>query len=254
MLKELFGEVAADFPFFPDRHGRTCTKDAVAATLVEAAKSLKAPVETSTGKITGHSMRVTGAQGMAAAGMDLWAIQLLGRWGSMAIKSYVREAHLEQAEGWARKVAQQLDVDEVTRKMAEQIDENLEGSSMWTALVDKAEAKVKAAAANTTMKAPLQKECVEALAVRALPVMQKRERLDAVVSSSGVAHFVVFGPPEADMSLAVTTCGWRFGGAVGAKLSPRSELPSVYKKLCARCFPEEREAGKEAFAASAKEA
>lgn len=253
-LKEWFGEVADDFPFFPDAQGRTCSKDAVAATLVEAAKTLKAPTETPTGKITGHSMRVTGAQGMAAAGMDLWAIQLLGRWGSMAIKSYVRDAHLEQAEGWARKVAQQMDVDEVTKKMAEQLDANLSGSEIWKALVDKAEVKVKAAAANSAMKAPLEAECVEALAVRALPETQKQVRLDAVVSSSGVAHYVVFGPPEADMSLAVTTCGWRFGGAVGARLAPRSELPAMYKKLCARCFPEEREAGKEAFAAVAKEA
>ena len=40
--------------------------------------------------ITGHSLRVTGAQGLARFGLDAWTIQLIGRWGSAAILRYIR--------------------------------------------------------------------------------------------------------------------------------------------------------------------
>ena len=45
--------------------------------------------------ITGHTLRVTGAQGLARLGLELWAIQLLGRWGSDAVQTYVRAVPLE---------------------------------------------------------------------------------------------------------------------------------------------------------------
>ena len=252
-LRTRFGEISPDSPFFPDVHGRICTKESIAATLVEAASFLDVPKEDATGKITGHTMRVTGAQGLAAAGLDLWAIQLLGRWGSMAVRSYVREAHLEQAEGWARKVAQQKDITEVTKALAEQIGEKVGGSEVWKALEDKAKAKLKEVAESTEVKVPVEKEMAEALAVEALPIAAQSSKLDVVVSSAGIAHCVAFGPPEADLALSVTSCGWRFGGAVGAKLTPKTDMPALYKKLCARCFPDEREASKAVFAAEAKD-
>ena len=41
-----------------------------------------------------HVLRVSGSQLMARAGIELFIIQLIGRWGSMAIARYVQEAHL----------------------------------------------------------------------------------------------------------------------------------------------------------------
>ena len=38
-----------------------------------------------TERVSGHSLRVTGAQGLARLGLDAWSIQLLGRWGSAAV-------------------------------------------------------------------------------------------------------------------------------------------------------------------------
>ena len=80
LLKRLFPHGNEEMPFFPTVDGKVCTKDAMASTLTMAAESLGVPAETATGKITGHTLRVTGAQGMAAAGLDLWAIQLIGEW------------------------------------------------------------------------------------------------------------------------------------------------------------------------------
>ena len=45
--------------------------------------------------IKGHSMRVTGAQRMARAALSENQIAVFGRWGSAAIRRYVREACIE---------------------------------------------------------------------------------------------------------------------------------------------------------------
>ena len=66
----------------------------MAATIGRAAAFQRLPAQTPDGlqRWTGHSLRVTGAQGLAAAGVDTWAIQLIGRWGSEAVLGYIREA------------------------------------------------------------------------------------------------------------------------------------------------------------------
>ena len=46
-------------------------------------------------RITGHSMRVTGAQLLATAGLSTEQIRIFGRWGSVAsMAKYTREAHI----------------------------------------------------------------------------------------------------------------------------------------------------------------
>ena len=74
---------ADDFPLFPTDQGGVCSKEAMSATLVEAAKFLGVPLESPDGSevISGHTLRVTGAQGLTRLGLELWAVQLFGRWG-----------------------------------------------------------------------------------------------------------------------------------------------------------------------------
>ena len=98
------GVADADLPLFPTLEGAVVTKDRMAATIVEAAKRLKVPLASAdrSARVSGHSLRVTGAQGLARAGVDVWAIQLLGRWGSSAVLEYIREVPLELATPWRR--------------------------------------------------------------------------------------------------------------------------------------------------------
>ena len=58
------------FPLFPDVLGRLCKKEAMAATFIHAAGLLGVPAVSPDGSeaITGHSLRVTGAQGLARVG------------------------------------------------------------------------------------------------------------------------------------------------------------------------------------------
>ena len=72
-----------------------------------------------TAAYTGHSLRVTGAQGLTVRGWHLWTIQLLGRWGSEAIKTYVREAPLEAMLRPA--AAASLDLDQLIDVLAERL-------------------------------------------------------------------------------------------------------------------------------------
>ena len=106
------GSPAEDLPVFPDAEGEVCCKSVVVETLLRAAEALHVPVSTPDGaeRISGHSLRVTGAQGFAHRGLDLWAIQLLGRWGSDAVRGYVRDAQLGMAAVTASRTPHELDL------------------------------------------------------------------------------------------------------------------------------------------------
>ena len=84
-------------PLFPTADGHVVEKERMEATIIEAARRLGLPASSRDGatKISGHSLRVSGAQGLARLGVDTWAIQLLGRWGSSAVLGYIREVPLE---------------------------------------------------------------------------------------------------------------------------------------------------------------
>ena len=76
------GKFKHDVPLFPDALRRPCTKDAMADTFASAARYPGLPTTSLDGSevVSGHSLRVTGAQGLSRLGLGLCAIQLLGRW------------------------------------------------------------------------------------------------------------------------------------------------------------------------------
>ncbi|CAK0846143.1 unnamed protein product, partial [Prorocentrum cordatum] len=88
-----------ELPLFPTSEGRVCTKDAMVAHIAAAADLLHLREAGTDGvhRWTGHSLRVTGARFLAGAGLDTWAIQLLGRWGSDAVLGYIGDAPLAVA-------------------------------------------------------------------------------------------------------------------------------------------------------------
>ena len=114
---------AADLPLFPSADGSVVRKEAMAETIRHAARKLGAPLESPDGseRVSGHSLRVTGAQGLTRAGLELWHVQLLGRWGSDAVRGYVRGAALETSVSWAGRAAAGLaarDLDAVRAELA----------------------------------------------------------------------------------------------------------------------------------------
>ena len=70
-------------------NGRPATKAEVTSEVREVAR-----LTGTTGHVTGHSMRVTGAQRLALAGISEVRISTFGRWASRAFQLYVRESVL----------------------------------------------------------------------------------------------------------------------------------------------------------------
>ena len=97
-------------------HGKPCTKYAVAAAFRAVARRARQP---SWKRITAHSGRVTGAQRMASAGISEWRIRVFGRWGSRAVRRYIRDADAATAaKGVSQDVSSNCLRDEIARQVA----------------------------------------------------------------------------------------------------------------------------------------
>lgn len=83
-------------PWFPDSSGNYCTKDGVVDTIRLAVLRSGGSAKDCSGSwiVSGHTFRITGARTLSAWGLDPVTIQLLGRWGSMAVLSYLAESPL----------------------------------------------------------------------------------------------------------------------------------------------------------------
>ncbi|CAK9045157.1 Uncharacterized protein SCF082_LOCUS25539 [Durusdinium trenchii] len=92
---------ALDQPIFPAEDDQIpASKDGWADTFEQLAIHLGLPVTHNNGArmFTGHSARVTGARFMAEHNIELWRIQLFGRWGSDVFIHYIQDAPLKQLD------------------------------------------------------------------------------------------------------------------------------------------------------------
>ena len=88
------GRPSPSLPLFPTLQGTAISKQNFVKTVLEGARRTGQQQQNAdaTLRLSGHSLRATGAQHLARLGADLLSIQLLGRWGSTAVLSYVRDA------------------------------------------------------------------------------------------------------------------------------------------------------------------
>ena len=100
---QLVGNRGPEEPVFIDSHGNAPTKAGWADTFQAIARLLGIPICSSNGArcFTGHSARASGAQFLASRGVELWRIQIFGRWDSDVILRYIREAPLCQLNALA---------------------------------------------------------------------------------------------------------------------------------------------------------
>lgn len=95
-------------PLFVSRSGTYCTKDGVVAVIRWAAGKAGQEVTNLDGEhlLSGHTFRITGARFLSSIGLDAITIQLLGRWGSDAVLTYLAEAPLQGLANRIRPLAQ----------------------------------------------------------------------------------------------------------------------------------------------------
>jgi hypothetical protein len=180
-------------------------------------------------KITGHATRVDGAIRMAMAGIDLWRIQIFGRWGSAAVLKYVRDAPVGAHAGIAQITARALDIEslhyETSREAMdghtqEQATVMLKGVlEAWQGKMDVQQADLHEEVANLRkligdMKAG---EAPDAVAVPEQFVQNRRGQVVHLVRSS--TH---------------TYCGWPYALSSEAMLREAADQSDAMCQTCMR--------------------
>jgi len=271
MLQRRFGSQFVDgspspeLLLFPREDGTAVSKESMAETIRVAAtaQGIEAPLDGSE-RVSGHSLRVTGAQGLAQLGVDMWAIQLLGRWGSEAVRGYVRDTLLARAAGRAASAARNRDLDslvaEVLRRLEEARAPSAAASSSESPVAFGSEAPAAAAAraaiteCSSSSAAPTCTDAVSALAVQAQVAGARPSAVCPTVfnAASQVWHRVALGPPACAKEQWVAMCGWQFGRSATAQVC--DEPPDVallnWRALCSNCYGQERRAGKDRASAA----
>ena len=197
-------------PLFPTTTGAVVQKEAAVATIHWAARQLGVALQAPDGseRVAGHSLRVTGAQGLAARGWHLWTVQLLGRWGSEAVKGYFREAPLQALTRSPATEGAHIEMDD----LVQQLVSRLRIHSLTEANVVVPEPNALPEARRLTLEAAEQQVCTG--------------DADLVVNdASGVTH--------AQATSGRARCGWAYNRR------PHTCLPgppSSNHILCANCF------------------
>ena len=204
--------------------GEVVEKEAMARTFEEAARRLHVPLENldKSARITGHSLRVTGAQGLARMGIDTWAIQLLGRWGSSQVLGYIRDVPLENAAEWANRAA----------KAAQ--------SFATPSSSSRSPAVAAPHGAGNTGKLEALKLLLEDQPT-AIAATKEDEYEAVLVSNYGMYHRLPLGRDLSKLQEHTAACGWVLT-ACNAKVLHDLPENALYKKLCSRCFTQRRNA------------
>ena len=96
----LRGKPSLDLPLFPRPDGTVVEKPAMVQTIEAAGRHLGVePPPDGSERISGQTLRVTGAQGLTALGWRADAVQLMGRWQSHRVQLYTRLAPLSAPGG-----------------------------------------------------------------------------------------------------------------------------------------------------------
>ena len=227
------------FPLFPAASGQVVQKGPMADTIREAGRLLGVAVSAPDGseRITGHSLRVTGAQGLVLRGWHLWAVQLHGRWGSDVIRRYVRDSPLVAAassSGPALGGGLELDavVAAVVRKLAtaERVGpRSVEAAAPRCDATASAESGLPSLAHTAAL---LESE----RSAGAEP--EARPELFVLNTRSGTYHRRV------DLTNCRAACGWAYGTWPHALVSDADAGPSCWPQICSRCWPALREEAK----------
>ena len=236
------------------------------ATVVEAARFLGVPEVSADGTetITGHTLRVTGAQGLSRYGLDLWAVQLYGRWGSEAVKAYVRLVPLEQAARKAAVAARAqahpeavLAADRVAHKAVSAAPSN-ELSAVVAEVGSESIGPVEALRVAVAAALPEWVSAVESLAEPLAVELETASPLPASVTwvrnssrhgCRGIFHVLSAVSKDFGRGEPKSRCGWRFGRVNTAVAKCEPPPPAEFFRVCKRCAPSARRALFKSFAA-----
>ena len=208
---------------FPNEGGEVVPKSAMVNSIMAAACFLSVPLEAPDGSegVSGYSLRVSGAQGLARLGWDLWAIQLHGRWQSDVVQHYVRDAHLSTGVGGAG-LEDPLTLELVVRRVIQKLGGLPQAGSGGVP-----------AERHPALPPPDQLRCIiEAEQPTAHAEPQLLPEHMVLHTGSGIYH-----RRQGHGSIR-TICGWSFADTgLAVEVPDRSAGPQAWFQLCCRCWP-----------------
>ena len=212
-----------DYVFTTDDAQQT-TKRGWADTFQQLATQLQLPVQAANGArlYTGHSARVSGARHMASSQIELWRIQLFGRWGSEVFLHYIQDAPLAQLNLLAQEVTAQQSLQNAKAELA--------------ALLRAAAAAGPAIA----LPAPQMLEDCEAAAERLEDPPLSSSEFIRNSNGGGKVHRVLDKDELQHPRNWRTRCGWHFARdhTHHSWLSAAEVENVTSKSKCHKCFPE----------------
>lgn len=209
---------------FPAANGSVATKQGWADTFQEIARLLCIPVTHANGArcFTGHSARVTGARHMASTNVELWRVQLFGRWGSDVFKHYIQDAPLSQLDSLALETGAKLSIEEAKLQLQDLLRRTSAEASQMLA----------------TPPADMLHDCEASLEQTiALPEV---DRFVKNANPGGKLH----RPLDCSQALHPkewrTCCGWKFGMSSTdyTWVSEQEASLLLRRQKCFKCFPE----------------
>ena len=204
---------------FPTSQGQKPTKQGWVCTFTEMAKQLGLETHWDNGapRHTGHSARASGACHLAQAGVDLWRIQVFGRWSSNAFLKYVRSSPLASLCSLATETA-------ISSSIAAAKHE-LRALTSHTEKLLEDPAKV----------VPVSSEMLEDSAPQQVPPRSTREFVSNATPGGKVHEILLKGDGFHPREWR-TFCGWYFGrGLTNYSIVP--QIPSGQR--CRICFRDE---------------
>ena len=228
-----------DGPLFPDELGEYCTKAGVVETIRQAAQLAGMQTLDSDGqhRLSGHTFRITGARYLSSVGLDPITIQLLGRWGSNAVLSYLAESPLLNMSQRLRSLdTKRLEVAGISEPLAfGEMDQRVR--AMETLLADQ-EWKQQLRQTQDQVESIL--SSIKLQSEQILQITDKMERpqvtdLRKVINTrSGVEHLAQISNHSSPHSWR-TKCGWSFSGKGHAEtFAHDAKLIHTYP-LCPKC-------------------
>jgi hypothetical protein len=212
-------------PLFPAANGRVANKAAVVATFEAIGTLLGQPLLSETGirLFGGHSPRVTGAQVLTAAGVEVNKVRILARHSGEAILRYVSDAPLRSIRADLGGHAARTSLGSAPASLAA-LDTNAKLRKLEMAL-----AKV---------QADVQTQAQDVLAL-ATGYARTDDRVFVQNSVTATVHLAL------KLDGGHAACGWRFSTARRPATGPAfrvitslTNLPGMM--LCERCLPTER--------------
>ena len=224
-----------ELPVFPDTGGGHPSKEAVVRTLEAIAEAAGEPQFSGSGarRFGGHSLRIIGAQRLAAMGIPIVIIMRLGRWAGNAVLGYVRDAPLLQLSSLYRKALEQCtgedDADQLrlAPSSLSQLEAKLGGMA-----ASLAELVTESRACDARLSAIEDLEPAAPSSYKLGAPFVRNKRTDAVHRPGRDGPYI---PPSRWASL----CGWAFG-MERAKFTRLGLIaPSIpFDSLCEKCLPD----------------